>query len=195
MHRLAKRPHPVIQVGDMGVGFVSTATQRYKLDARDDLWFIRGNHDDPALCRASRRYMGDWGSSEQTFWVGGALSIDRHLRIEGRDWWPEEELSAVQMTQAFDDYCEARPRLMITHDGPTSLFEGASAPMSIRNYQRNATSSLLEAMLQEHKPDVWVFGHHHVSRTFTHENVLFRCLSELETWEVTIDEEGNTKPI
>ena len=186
--QLARPGHPVVQVGDLGAGFVPAKEFREQVSKRGDFRFIRGNHDDPAICRKDPRYLGDWGGGAM-FWVSGAWSIDRAWRVEGRDWWPDEELDAAQMRDAFDAYAEARPRLMITHEGPACLFE-PGGPMPIRGYEPSATASLLQAMLDFHRPEAWIFGHHHVSRDFMLRKTRFRCLAELETQKVEFDGHG-----
>ena len=185
--RLAKPGHPVIQVGDLGAGFVSPTAFREKVSKREDFRFIRGNHDDPAICRRDPRHLGDWGAAGGVFWVSGAFSIDRAWRVEGRDWWPDEELSAAQMRDAFDAYAEAKPRLVISHDGPACLFDGG--PMAMMFYGPSATATLLQAMFERHRPEAWIFGHHHVSRDFMLKGTRFRCLAELET--VTLEFHGD----
>ena len=186
LDRLARPGNTVIQVGDLGIGFVSPTAIHHKITNRSDLWFIRGNHDDPAACRRNSRYMGEWGSCGSLFFVSGAWSIDQAWRTEGRDWWHDEELSVGQASRAFDDYVAAKPRFMVTHDGPAGLFERGGA-MMIQNFQRSATSTLLQAMLEVHAPEWWIFGHHHVSRDFVEAGTRFRCLAELESITLAID--------
>lgn len=172
---LPKPGHPVIQVGDLGLGFVRADEDEKYLRHRDDLWFIRGNHDNPFTCQRHPRYLGDWGRHEFMFWVSGAWSIDQNFRIEGRSWWREEELSAAQGREAFDAFFDARPRLMLSHDGPSSLFIDGG-PMEIGGFRSSATATLLQSMLEAHQPEVWLFGHHHESRDFTLGSTHFRCL-------------------
>lgn len=188
--RLAKPGHPVIQVGDLGAGFVSPTAFREKVTRREDFRFIRGNHDSPAICRRDPRYLGDWGTARGVFWVSGAFSIDRAWRVEGRDWWPDEELDASQMRAAFDAYADARPRLVISHDGPASLF-AAGGPMALFFFTPSATATLLQAMLDHHRPEAWIFGHHHVSRDFFLKGTRFRCLAEFETMTLEFRDDGS----
>lgn len=83
---------PVVQVGDLGLGFVPDPVEipvGHK--------FIRGNHDDPARARAHSAHLGDYGFNAELglFFVGGAWSIDHLFRTPGADWWADEELSSA----------------------------------------------------------------------------------------------------
>lgn len=181
---------PVIQLGDLGIGFVDPYADDRLIKTRDDFWFIRGNHDDPDLCRKHPRYLGDWGGHECMFWVGGAWSIDQNFRVEGVDWWREEELTAAQGEQALADYIEAKPRVMITHDGPRSLFD-YRGPMEIWQFRPSFTANLLQAMFDAHKPEIWLFGHHHQSEDFTYNGTHFRCLNIDEELTLTFNSDGS----
>jgi len=180
---LAKCDHPVIQVGDLGVGFVSPTALHHKVSRREDFWFIRGNHDDPEKCRKNARYLGEFGVIGDLFFASGAWSIDQAWRVEGIDWWRDEELSAAQMAEAFELYMEERPRVVVTHDAPASLFENGG-PMELARFSASATARFLEGCFEEHQPALWLFGHHHRSRDFEWRGTRFRCLDELETMTV-----------
>lgn len=185
--------HTIIQVGDMGIGFVCESKEK-ALSAREDVFFIRGNHDDPDACRKMPNYLGDWGYQkvEKTniFWFGGAYSIDKNCRTPFKDWWQDEEISYLQSMEAINKYSELKPEIMITHDGPESLFE-QSGPMQVISYLgrflKTRTSSALENMLKIHRPKLWVFGHHHISKDFTINGTRFRCLKELEIETIFIN--------
>jgi hypothetical protein len=183
---LPKPGHPVVQVGDMGIGFIREEEDVTFLRHRDDLWFIRGNHDNPFACQNHPRYLGDWGQHEFMFWVSGAWSVDQNFRVEGVSWWREEELSAKQGSEAFDAYVTAKPRLMVTHDAPSSLFMN-HGPMELGGFRPSATSTLLQSMLEAHQPEIWLFGHHHESRDFTIDQTHFRCLDCSECAVVYIE--------
>jgi hypothetical protein len=43
---------------------------------------------------------------------------------------------------------------------------------------------MLEELFNIHKPELWVFGHYHVSRTVEEQGTRFVCLNELETLDV-----------
>ena len=182
--------NPIVQVGDLGIGFVKPSEDAERIASREDFWFIRGNHDNPDLCREHPRYLGDWGNHKFMFWVSGAWSIDQALRTEGVSWWHDEELSAADSERAFSDYITAKPRVMITHDGPSSLF-ASEGPMEIWRFQPSSTSTLLQAMLEAHQPDAWIFGHHHTKEDFVLGPTHFRCLDIGETLTLTFNADGS----
>lgn len=175
-----------IQVGDMGLGFKGTL-----LPVFDNHKFIRGNHDDPSKCRNHPNYLGEAGYFPETgiFYLGGAWSIDQKWREEGVSWWPDEELSEEQFDEATELYVQSKPRIVVTHDCPSS------AANSILSFLSNGrpgdlieqrTQKRLQCMLNLHEPEYWVFGHWHVSFTFklTGINTTFICLNELEYKEI-----------
>jgi len=111
--------------------------------------------------------------------VRGAFSIDRVNRTEGIDWFAYEELNYVEMQAAIDFYETNKPRIVISHDCPhklRSLLFGIEA--------KSITTNGLQAMLDIHKPELWVFGHHHTSVNELIDGTRFRCLAELEMMEL-----------
>ena len=180
---------PVVQVGDLGIGFVRPHEDAKWVASRDDFWFIRGNHDNPDLCRQHPRYLGDWGSHQFMFWVSGAWSIDQNFRTEGVSWWRDEELSYADGQKALADYIAAKPRLVISHDGPSSLFV-EDGPMELWQFRPSTTATLLQAMYEAHQPEAWLFGHHHERKDFTLGMTRFRCLNICETLTLTFTADG-----
>jgi hypothetical protein len=147
-------------------------------------WFFRGNHDNPEYSRRSKHYLGDFGSREidglRVFFVSGALSIDRDLRIEGLDWWPEEELSMAQLYEAIDAYIEYKPDVMLTHDGPDIATDALKRRHFLHKERRpSRTAQALNAMFEQYQPKHWVFGHWHVRHRETINGTDFRCLDAM----------------
>jgi predicted phosphodiesterase len=174
----------IVQVGDMGIGFPHFKRSRRvwvpDLHGKDPeafdsrLSFIRGNHDNPAACRAYPNYLGDWGYDESlgVFFVSGGESSDRAQREEGRDWWPDEQLNDREMQEAIALYARVRPRVVVSHECPSMLM-----PMLHSHHPTpSRTSEGLQAMLDIHHPDLWAFGHHH--KTWEKRaGTLFVCLA------------------
>lgn len=100
----------VICVGDLGIGFQHPAKgelgECQKLNTflhgrNIHFMSIRGNHDDPQYFNGPKRielsnfrllpdYHTETLNGERFMFVGGAVSIDRVYRIEGRSYWCNE---------------------------------------------------------------------------------------------------------
>lgn len=182
-HKLCRQFPETIQLGDMGIGF------REFTPPGEKHRFIRGNHDNPHICRLTPGYLGDFGYLEEheIFFLGGAWSIDQAYRIEGRDWWPEEELDYRQFSDAMEMYKRAKPKTVISHGAPfvvyDSLMDNPMTPIKIRKHKCR-TASALDAMFEEHQPERWIFAHFHMSRQFELRGTFFKALRELEVHEL-----------
>jgi hypothetical protein len=82
--------------------------------------FIPGNHDD--YRHLPPHALGHFGTRDlgptSFFWVRGADSPDKHTRIPGENWWPEEQLTYREGMRALDLYRAVKPRVVLTHDCP-----------------------------------------------------------------------------
>ena len=157
-----------IQVGDFGAGFVTLPN--ISINHR----FIRGNHDNPAICRKSPNWIPDVTYEDETFFLGGAYSIDQSSRTIGKDWWDDEELSHQELSKAIDLYEVWKPRIVVTHDAPQSIMRGLFPYSHISSRTANA----LDAMFDIHKPELWIFGHFHRDIAVTRNGTKFICLAE-----------------
>lgn len=180
-----------LQIGDMGIGFPDIY-----LPALDKHKFIRGNHDDPNVCREHYNYQGEFGylADKGIFYLGGAWSIDKHIRAVYeaktgiRTWWPDEELSIHQLAQAYKLYVSCKPRIVATHDCPKFMSERIIRKIAGVNnpfVHPTRTARALERMWRFHEPDVWVFGHYHITMEQTVSNTRFICLNELQQIDLT----------
>lgn len=169
-----------VQVGDFGfAGDHAWHRKRLPLGTH----FINfGNHDYyPDLHMPHST--GDFGMMKEVpiFTVRGAESIDRHVRREGKDWWSNEQLSYAEANRCLEAYKLAKPRIVITHDCPYSVSQ------DFFNYPEHRwvkgpslTNQLLQVMLENHRPEMWLFGHHHSSVKKIIDGTVFQCLNELE---------------
>lgn len=181
-----------IQVGDMGVGFFygslewprAAPNPSYDKMINGDHRFIRGNHDNPSVCRRHSQWIPDGHVEGDMMFVGGGLSIDRSQRTEGLDWWPDEELSTPELHTIVDLYIKTKPRIMVTHECPESV---ADIMMAISGRRKldfpSRTRQALQSMFEIHQPDRWIYGHWHVSFDQVIEGTRFVCLNELEARE------------
>ena len=170
---------PTIQVGDFGFGFITeeelAETQKNPKDRQ-----MRGNHDNPSVANRSSNFIKDGHIENGMMFIGGALSIDRYKRKEGVDWWPDEELSFSKMFEIGNDYADAKPEIVVTHDCPSTIYPFLRS----HHNEESATSGFLRNLFEIHQPKLWIFGHHHKSFDETILGTRFRCLAELETMEI-----------
>lgn len=179
-----------IQVGDMGVGFFSV--NRGPKPLRNpphyamvpDHRFIRGNHDNPDVCKKNSQWIPDGTVLNDVMFVGGGLSIDREFRHEGYDWWADEELSINELNSLVDKFRSVKPRVMITHDCPEQIaveMQRLSGWEKLRPEWASRTRQAFDGMWSAHPPELWIFGHWHKSFDATAGGTRFVCLEELES--------------
>lgn len=147
-----------IQVGDMGI---FTESDSHAIVTSQNHKFIRGNHDNPEMCRRHSNYLGEFGyiKNIELFWVSGASSIDAGGRLIGYDWWDDEELNYGQLESAVAQFADYKPRIVVTHTCPNSIKD-----LIVAGDKRkfvNRTEYALQVMLESHSPDIWIFGHYH----------------------------------
>ena len=189
---------PTIQVGDFGVGF-----------GQSDYWhemvnefhsagkhrFIRGNHDNPTMCKDMSGWITDGTVEDDVMFIGGAWSIDNpdappgwYKRTKDIDWWEDEECSDEQFENMLELYDSYRPRVMITHDCPhniaSDMFWGSGFLSGPRYNTR--TGDFLQKLLDIHQPDEWYFGHWHKTMRHRHGRTLFHCIGILDYVDVEL---------
>lgn len=175
LHLLRKTEYS-IQLGDMGFDYdflKSVDSERHK--------FFGGNHDNYNKIDVPHNLgnhgvysIPNWGD---IFFVRGAYSIDWAHRTLGVSWWFAEELNCREAQEALEAYGKAKPNFVITHGCPTSIVQYVTGSTWV---ERTQTGNLLQAMLDIHKPQVWVFGHFHKSWRQKIVETEFICLNELE---------------
>ena len=168
-----------LQVGDMGI---------FNQNTFDDLVlpsqhkFFRGNHDNPKLCQKHSNHLGDWGyiPEMEMFWVGGGFSIDWKYRTPDLTWWRDEELDYSILLDVIEKFSDTKPKIMVTHECPTYIKHYALTNYD-KSYAVSRTESALQTMFENHKPEIWIFGHHHkkIDVTITQDDGITRfiCLN------------------
>lgn len=177
---------PSLQVGDMGIGFRGVNLPDSKRHR-----FIRGNHDNPSICREHRNYLDDYGFIKRwnLFYLGGAFSIDHDYRqavekiLGTKIWWADEELWEPELQDAIDLYRKVKPRTVVSHECPTSVSKYLLGELEIgfrpEKQIITRTGEALERAFRTWQPEIWLFGHYHIDRTFEMRGTQFTCLSEL----------------
>ena len=168
-----------VQVGDFGFRYECLAVAGLRPDLHR---IIGGNHDNYEIIGQVPHYLGDYGRANVAgvdfFFIRGERSVDAYHRIEGRNWWRNEELDMPQGYAAIKAYAAAKPELVITHGCPADILQHVVT--NTQKYAPSRTSQLLNAMFEAHRPKLWVFGHHHTSQRLKVSGTEFICLDELE---------------
>lgn len=192
----------IIQVGDFGVGFRHESEEERSLfsfnkilgERNCHLFAIRGNHDDPSRFKESNHPCGyenitllpDYSEldllGKSILLVGGAVSVDRRFRVEGRSYWSDEEFT-LKLEHEFP-YKDRQYDLVVTHTRPgvCGAFKGFDNIKYWCDQDYDLQNDLIEESqkldyLYEHtKPKNWAYGHFHKSNTINYETTEFRCL-------------------
>lgn len=142
---------------------------------------LMGNHD--YYPNVKKEYsLGHFHYDEELeiFYVRGAWSIDHAKRILGVSLFKEEELNYRQSCEAMELYLKKKPYTVISHDCPRICYH----EMFNINDSKSSTSNLLQSMWDEHKPNLWIFGHHHQDKREQINKTEFICLPELKTYRM-----------
>jgi len=154
-------------LGDMGIGFPNNSDdsiggKSFVKDISFRHKFIVGNHDNRKLSHAHPNCLEDFGYDEKTgiFYVSGGFSIDYKYREKDVTWWEDEELSTNQMEEALKLYQKVKPSILVAHECPVEV-----KYFVVTNIMKNEfftkTEKLLQNMIDIHRPDYCIFGHHH----------------------------------
>lgn len=176
----SNKDRTVIQIGDLGVGFVNQTLIR-KLPK--NFRFFCGNHDDRTEARKLSYCLGDFGEFGGLFFLSGADSIDKSLRVEGVSWWPNEELTYQQGKEAVEMWTNSKAEVLLSHDLPQSL---AEAYYLI--YDRSLTRDVLQQMTEARKPKLHIYGHHHKSFSKIFNGIQYVGLGIGEAYRLDVNE-------
>jgi Icc-related predicted phosphoesterase len=90
--------------------------------------------------------------------MGGALSIDKYLRREGWDWFPEETIRYKDM----QDLPQEEVDIFITHTCPEELTDELTQFYPEKS--REPSNTALSQLRKMYTPKLWIFGHWHIYR-------------------------------
>lgn len=171
-----------LQLGDVGLGFFNINDNSELSNIGSQHKWIRGNHDNPSVCKKYKNnYLGDFGYHEKSgiFYISGGYSIDKKYRIPDYDWWEDEELNFHQLYEIIELYSRVKPRIVATHECPTIVKERVNTnPGKLE--VTSVTEIILQNMFDVHKPEFWVFGHHHIRKDIKEHGTLFVALDTVQ---------------
>lgn len=181
----------IVQLGDFGL-WPGTDGIRFRrrigkkaAQLNIGLYFVEGNHEDfPQLYRC-RRFVNGFRVVEPTVgdqahvlhiprghaftWsdvrlkgVGGAVSVDRHLRTPGKTWWPQEAITEQDLQRSRQT---GQADILFTHDAPTNV------PMKLLpDLQSDAHRQLMDEIAGHTQPKLWLHGHYHNFMIYQHKS-------------------------
>ena len=187
----------LIQVGDFGLGFQPRSKDIDNLVALHELlkakdnhcYTIRGNHDDPSFFAGDYEYINALSQrtlcgirthllrdnrileihGKRIFFCGGAVSVDRHRRTEGEDYWanekfgwdgetPEGHLDAV-VTHSAGSWTGMTYEDIAWYIAQEKKAGGDLVPDL--DAERKLHDKLLDAVLWQNPGLRWFYGHFH----------------------------------
>lgn len=120
----------LLQLGDLGVGFDRNLDGKFATLSTQypSFSFFAGNHDSPEVASRINGNLGRFGIIPprifpSSFFISGGFSVDRERRTIGINYWPNEELDREEMELAEQEYVEAAPAYLFTHEAPSRLTE------------------------------------------------------------------------
>ena len=176
----------VIQLGDFGFWVPGSNTDAY-LDTVEKvcsrfgvtLLWVDGNHEDHLTLntlplndfgvRPIREHIFHLPRGFRWIWhgrtwmaLGGAHSVDKHLRSPGRSWWPEEYLSDADLQRAISG---GPVDMIVAHDCPDRVDIPGLAPAGFFPAAQIADSEahryLVGTVVDATTPGVLFHGHYH----------------------------------
>lgn len=185
-----------IQVGDFGLGFPGHDFPAKMLSVPGCHRFIRGNHDKVQVCKNHPWYLGDFGYFPEfgdipcgIFFLGGAWTPDFYNKVEGINWWRDEELNYTALEKAIFMAIKEKPKIIVTHDCPRELKDNhLGRHRYIDNnggrYENTRTDNALQVLFEQHQPDLWIFGHYHERQKIHLNGTEFICLEEFGVFDL-----------
>lgn len=184
-HKIVRQTevHPyTVQLGDFGFKYETLKNVDHNRHV-----IIGGNHDNYDIINNYLHFLPDYGymvdfNGINFFYYRGAYSIDRHDRTIGINWWQQEQVGIEEFMKARDLYRSIKPDIVITHDCPEFMVYRYIG-LNSRVYQ-NITNWALQELYNIHRPNLWIHGHYHISKTTQYGDTKFVCLNELETFKI-----------
>lgn len=116
---------------------------------------------------------------------GGASSIDKSSRTEGRSWWPQESIKYGEIQRTLEKELEP-VHALFTHDHASTI------PYSEKRYGIDdiacgkSDRQLLQVLIDTYKPKFHFFGHHHFGETGRVSDMEWTCCPIIESRTYTI---------
>ena len=194
----------IVFAGDVGLGFAKDVYYQEKFsywdiklqENRSKVFFLRGNHDNPNYWKDEKlkftnvKLAKDYDTlqigDKKVLFLGGATSIDRTSRTEGKDYWKDEafELDVSKVSHLRDI------THVISHNSPTFVY-----PYGFNSFveqwfdydytlrrdlikERSDISKIYYLLKTSGNPlKHWLYGHFHQSNAEIVDGTHFRLLN------------------
>jgi hypothetical protein len=132
-----------------------------------------GDKDDSEYLHSAHS-LGNYGMYNGIFFIRGAkpqisFGSDRNSK----------ELSYYDMQQCAISFGINKPSVVIAHDCPFSVYHHFTD-----NPKITSTNKFLDRLFEIHKPSMFIFTHHNISKEITISGTTYKCLSKLERFEI-----------
>ncbi|HLD90723.1 MAG TPA: metallophosphoesterase [Patescibacteria group bacterium] len=163
------------------------------------IYWCDGNHEDhdsldelvktnnlevmPNVFYMPRAYTLELADGRRVLFIGGADSIDKKHRIQGRDWFPQEMISYRDI----DRLPDCKIDIVISHTCPEA---GMYYLDTLKEQHKDSSRSALTYVLERYNPSLWFFGHFHQYKKFQFKDTVFTALNMCgmhSTWWVYLD--------
>lgn len=195
----------VICLGDAGFAWDNSKESNYWNDWAEDRPFtllsLMGNHENydiirnlpivrwrEAKVRMVRPHVGYIENGQifsfngfSFFTMGGARSVDRAYRVEGKSWWRSEIPSYETMDAAAKTLSShgSKVDFILSHCGPTSLVKQL-CPHSFMDNEIDPLMSFFEKYVcGTTEFTYWFLGHYHQDRTIGKFHILYHDIIEI----------------
>lgn len=201
----------IIQVGDLGIFSlydldVLNAWNEWFQERNIHFYSIRGNHDNPKLfvgnfdLNTNIHLIEDYSILQQgpnnIICIGGAISIDRRIRVEGKDYWKDENVNSLNYTQEFIDFINNNKiTAVITHCSPNLLPPFGESNI-VNNYavydsklkediysEKLLLQRVMNLLLLKTEDIYWYYGHYHRSEIFKFQNIN-SCILNIDEYKL-----------
>jgi predicted phosphodiesterase len=186
----------IVQVGDFGFWPRLEKMPGMEIDLGIPFYFIDGNHDDHDILNVmvennspfphhkykGVKYIERCTIMDNVFHLGGAESIDKHMRTYGVDWSPMENIRSSDYYKAVshDQKCD----VMVCHETSDAGFNILMADKSMSKDTPDGKSnrSIISALIDHFDAKMLVHGHYHHHKIYDVDGVqhisLARCDNE-----------------
>lgn len=187
----------IINVGDNGEKFFQDAifTPMYELRKRKiwPIYFCDGNHDrvpyfieNDGTGNPFMKWMPRGSilqiEGKRILFFGGATSIDRQHRTEGKDWWPTETIKYAEVIKTLNEV-DGPIDCVISHDRPENF---PAKKYEYKEVAGQGDRQALQALWEKYYPEYWFYGHYHAPDHGFYENTEFVCCPIIDSLNYVI---------